>query len=179
MTDIGGIDRARGGASARGSDERRPGSEDHLERARKRISEIRALQGDDDNADVFVDKWYAESPPGWTYEWKTHSVFNKEYPQYINALMRTGWSAVPAARHRDLTYNGYSGESIIVDGMILMERPKELTDRVRRREHAKAIEQVRSSEAKLSEAGPGQAPRNVNPRTMPQLAAHTGPVIPD
>jgi hypothetical protein len=172
-------DRARGGASMRGSDEMRPGAEDHLERARKRVAEIRALHGDDDNSDVYVDKWYAAAPPGWTYEWKTHSVFNKEFPQYHNALLRTGWAAVPASRHRDLTYPGYADENIIIEGMILMERPKELTDRVRKRELLKAVDQVRSSEAKLADAPPGHAPRNVNPRTMPQLGAHTGPVIPD
>jgi len=179
MTDAGISDRARNGATARGADERRPGSEDHLERARKRVAEIRALHGDDDNTEVFVDKWYAEAPPGWTYEWKTHSVFNKEFPQYQSALLRTGWSPVPAARHRDLTYPGYADENIVVDGMMLMERPKELTDRVRKREYLKAVDQVRQSEAKLADAPPGHAPRNVNPRTMPQLAAHTGPVIPD
>lgn len=163
----------------RESDEMRPGFEDHLERARKRVSEIRALQGDDDISEVFVDKWYAQAPPGWTYEWKTHSVFNKEFPQYMTSLMRTGWTAVPAARHRDLTYPGYEGESILVDGMLLMERPKELTDRVRKRETNKAWDQVRNAEAKLADAGPGQAPRDANPRTMPRLASHTGPVIPD
>jgi hypothetical protein len=173
-------DRMRQGASARESDERRPGGDDHLERARKRIAEIRALAGDDDdNSEVFVDKWFAQAPPGWTYEWKTHSVFNKEYPQYLTSLMRTGWTPVPASRHRDLTYPGYDGENVIVDGMLLMERPKELTDRVRKRETLKAWDQVRQSEAKLAEAGPGQAPRNANPMTMPRLASHTGPVIPD
>jgi hypothetical protein len=179
MSDIG-VDRARSGASARGSDERRPlPDENHLERARKRIAEIRALHGDDDNSEVYVDKWYAEAPPGWSYEWKTHSVFNKEYPQYHSSLLRGGWTPVPAARHRNLTYAGYSDENIIIEGMILMERPKELTDRVRKREYLKAVDQVRQSEAKLADAPAGHAPRNVNPRTMPQLAAHTGPVIPD
>ena len=60
---------------------------------------MRALHGDDDNSEVFVDKWYAAAPPGWTYEWKTHSVFNKEFPQYHNSLLRTGWAPVPASRH--------------------------------------------------------------------------------
>jgi hypothetical protein len=169
-----------GRAGVRAEDERRPGAEDHMERARKRLAEIRALHGDDDDtSDVFIDKWYAQAPTGWTYEWKTHSVWNKEYPQYLTALMRSGWSPVPAARHRDLTYPGYAGESIIIDGMILMERPKELTDRVRRRELSKAIDQVRSSEAKLNEAPPGTPPRGTHTFTGVKLSAHTGPVIPD
>jgi hypothetical protein len=167
----------------READERRPGlaiPEDHAMRARQRMAELRSLHGDDDNAsEVFVDKWFAQSPPGWTYEWKTHSVWNKEYPQYYTSLLRTGWSPVPSARHRDLVFAGYDNDSIIIDGMILMERPKELTDRVKKRELSKAIDQVRNSEAKLTEAPPGTAPRNANPRTHPILAGHVGPVIPD
>jgi hypothetical protein len=165
----------------RGDDERRPGQEDHAERARKRLAEIRALHGDDDDlSETFVDPWFAQAPPGWTYEWKTHSVFNKENPQYQNMLLRTGWSAVPAHRHRDLTYPGYDGEAIIRDGMILMERPKELTDRVRKREQMKAFDQVRNSEAKLTETPAGHGQRNTGHAfTAPKLSSHVGPVIPD
>lgn len=162
----------------RAPDEKRSG-EDHQERARKRVAEIRALHGDDDASEIFVDKWYAAAPPDWTYEWKTHSVFNKEYPQYFSSMLRSGWSAVPAARHRDLVYPGYENESIIIDGLILMERPKELTDRVRKRELAKAIEQVRSSEAKLTEAPPNTGPRGTAAFTRPIIASHVGPVIPE
>jgi hypothetical protein len=174
MTDV-----QNGRPPIRGADEKRPGFDDHLERARKRVAEMRALHGDDDTGDVFVDKWYAEAPAGWTYEWKTHSVFNKEYPQYMHSLQRTGWSPVPSARHRDLIYPGYTGESIINDGMILMERPKELTDRVRRREFMRAVEQVRSSEAKLADAPPNTAPRGTQSYTAPRVSGHVGPVIPD
>lgn len=164
----------------RADDERRAGQEDHRERARKRVAELRALHGeDDDQSEIFADKWYAQAPAGWTYEWKTFSVWNKEYPQYQVALARTGWSPVPAARHRDLTYPGYAAENIIIDGLILMERPQEITDRVRKRERAKAIEQVRSSEAKLNDAPPNTGPRNTHAFNATKLSSHVGPVIPD
>jgi hypothetical protein len=110
---------------------------DHEARARQRVAEIRAIHGDDEFSETYVDKWFAQAPPGWVYEWKTHSVWNKEYPQYVNGLQRTGWSPVQAARHRELLFPEYEAENIIIDGMILMERPKELTDRVRQREHKK------------------------------------------
>jgi hypothetical protein len=158
------------------------GGVDHIERARKRIAELRATYGDDDQdsvGDAFIDKWYAEAPPGWTYEWKTHSVWNKEYPQYMNNLYRKGWQAVPASRHRDLTFPEYEGESIIIDGMMLMERPKELTDRQRIRDYRKAIDQMKFSEQKLTEAPPGTAPRDINPLTRPRVSSHVGPPIPD
>jgi hypothetical protein len=158
------------------------GGVDHMERARKRIAELRATYGDEDEdtaGDAFIDKWFAEAPPGWTYEWKTHSVWNKEYPQYMNNLYRKGWQSVPASRHRDLTFPEYDGESIIIDGMILMERPKELTDRQRIRDFRKAVDQMKFSEQKLTEAPPGTAPRDIHPRTLPRVSSHTGPAIPD
>jgi hypothetical protein len=165
--------------TARSADEvaaAKPMIVDHLARARARIAEIRAVHGDDDFSDVYVDKWFAQAPEGWTYEWKTHSVWNKEYPQYLSALQRTGWSPVPAGRHRELLYPEYDGENIIVDGMILMERPKELTEKVRQREYRRAIEVVRNSERKLAEAPAGTAPRTAFAETTPRVRGHVGPV---
>jgi hypothetical protein len=149
---------------------------DHEARARARIAEIRAIHGDDNFSDTYVDKWYAQAPPGWVYEWKTHSVWNKEYPQYVNNLQRTGWSPVQAARHRELLYPEYEAENIIIDGMILMERPKELVDRVRNREYRNAIEVVRNSERKLADAPAGTGPRTAFAETTPRVRGHVGPV---
>ena len=149
---------------------------DHEARARQRIAEIRAVHGDDDFSDTYVDKWFAAAPPGWVYEWKTHSVWNKEYPQYVNGLQRTGWSPVLAARHRELLFPEYEGENIIIDGMILMERPKELVDRVRTREYRNAIDVVRNSERKLADAPAGTGPRTAFAETQPRVRGHVGPV---
>ena len=149
---------------------------DHEARARARIAEIRAIHGDGDFSEVYVDKWFAAAPPGWIYEWKTHAVWNKEYPQYVSGLQRSGWSPVQAVRHRELLYPEYEGENIIIDGMILMERPRELTDQVRRREYQRAIDVVRNSERKLADAPGGTAPRTAFADTMPKVRSHVGPV---
>ena len=167
----------------RDEDEVRPGYIDHMERARKRIADLRAQYGDldeDSDSDVYLDRFYAEAPPGWTYEWKTHTVFGKNFPHYSTQLLRTGWAPVPAGRHRELLYPEYDGDSIIIDGLMLMERPKELTDRRRMRERIKATEQVRNSEAKLVEAPPGTAPRDQHRKTTPRVGSTVGPIgIPD
>lgn len=178
------------GASANGARpgfrdeaEARPGYIDHMERARLRISELRAQYGELDegeDGDLYLDRFYAESPPGWTYEWKTHTVFNKQFPHYTNQLLRSGWAPVPASRHRELLFPEYSDETIIIEGLMLMERPKELTDRRRLREKIKATDQVRNSEAKLVEAPPGTAPRDANRKTHPRVGSTVGPIgIPD
>jgi hypothetical protein len=173
---IGPFGRANERPELRGADEVRPDFVDHLERARKRIAELRQMHGDDDEEESFRDRWYVEAPPGWSYEWKTHSVWNKEYPQYYNTLLRRGWAAVPASRHRNLLYPEYADESIVIEGMVLMERPKELTDRQRLRDIRKAADQVRNSEIKLTEAPPGTPSRSENPITRPRIRAHVGPV---
>ena len=68
-----------GRAGYRAEDEARPGYVDHVERARRRISELRAQYGDmdEEDSDVYLDRFFVEAPPGWTYEWKTYTVFGK------------------------------------------------------------------------------------------------------
>jgi hypothetical protein len=149
---------------------------DHEARARERVAQIRAIHGDNEFSEVHVDRWFATAPPGWIYEWKTHSVWNKEYPQYVSGLQHSGWSPVQAVRHRELLYPEYEAENIIIDGMILMERPKELVDRVKAREYQRAIEVIRNSERKLADAPAGTAPRTSFPETTPRVRGHVGPV---
>jgi hypothetical protein len=157
----------------------KPLAEDHEARARKRVAEIRAIHGDDDYSEVFVDKWFAQAPPGWVYNWKTHSVWNKEYPQYLSAMQHNGWSPVPADRVRHLLYPEYDGENVIIDGMILMERPKEINDRVERRMLQEARDAVRNSERKLADTPSGTAPRTALADTAPRVRSHVGPVTID
>jgi hypothetical protein len=166
----------------RSEQEKPEGFVDHLQRARERIAELRQSLGDFENedSDLYLDKWYVEAPPGWTYEWKNHTVFNKEFPDYANALQRNGWSPVPANRHREKLYPGYSSASIIQDGMMLYERPKELTERRRMLEFRKAVGQVRAKEAAISEAPPGTAPRDQHLKTVPRFGHSVGPIrVPD
>lgn len=158
-------------------EETRPVSIDHEERARLRLAELRGAL-DDDTAQVFQDKFYAEAPPGWTYEWKLHSAFNKEYPQYLAGMMRHGWSPVPSSRVRHLLYPEYEGENCIVDGLILMERPKELTERRRERDYQNAVQQVKSKVESAKEAPPGTAPRGpgAHPDLPARIKTHIGPM---
>lgn len=167
----------------RPEDEERPGYIDHAQRARDRLAELRALHGDDfdiqSDVDESLGKWLLEAPSGWVYQWKLFSVWNKEYPNYLAALYRAGWSPVPAARHRSKLYGGYKEENIIQEGLILMERPLEWETRARLREERKTLDQIRTSELKLSDAPPNTAPRDRHPGARPWTRGHVGPVIPD
>lgn len=174
---------ANGRIGFRNNEEQRPGFIDHAERARLRMAELRAQYGDvdeGDTGDAYLDRFYCEAPPGWTYEWKVHTVFNKTFPHYSNQLQRNGWAPVPAHRVRQLLWPEYSDETVVIDGLMLMERPQELTIRRRNIERIKATDQVRNSEAKLSEAPPGTAPRDAHRKTRPTLVSAVGPIgIPD
>jgi len=158
----------------------RPGEIDHVARAKMRIEQLRLELGDSfDGGEFYIDKFYAEAPPGWVYNWKNFSVFEREERKYQAQMMRNGWSPVEASRHRDLLYPEYEDQFIIIDGMMLMERPKEMNDKRVEAEKLKAKIQVAANEARLSEAPPGTAPRDQFAFTRPNISGHTGPVVPD
>jgi hypothetical protein len=70
-------------------------------------------------------------------------------------MARRGWEPVPATRHPEFVPSNWQGSHIELDGMILMERPAEITEEFRRNERKKAQAQVRAKEEQLSEAPPG------------------------
>lgn len=98
-------------------------------------------------------------PPGWSYEWKRRAIFGKEDPAYNVALATTGWEAVPAGRHPQFMPEGWTGNTIDRDGMVLMERPQQITDMVKKRDHREAVSAVQGVEDKLSSVGPNQFDR--------------------
>jgi hypothetical protein len=55
---------------------------------------------------------------------------------------------------------GYKGETIIVDGQQLMERPEEITEEVKKIDAQRARRQVRAKEEQLVAAPQGQFERS-------------------
>ena len=136
-----------------------PRTEDPRAAAKKRAAEIRGHLGnlDEGTDDFWVDP--AVIPEGWTYEWKTHTIYNAEDPTYTTALQRAGWTPVPASRHPEMMPRGAKDLTILRKGMMLMERPKEITEEIRQIELRRARAQVRVKEEQLSAAPPGQFER--------------------
>jgi len=134
--------------------------EDPRSRAAKRAAEIRGNIGSmDDGVDnFFVDPSIV--PPGWSYEWKRHTVAGAEDPSYAVSLARKGWEPVEPGRHPDMMPTNTKDQYITRKGMILMERPMELTEEARRVDERRARLQVRNKEAQLGEARPGEFGRN-------------------
>lgn len=98
-------------------------------------------------------------PDGWSYEWKRRTVLNAEDPAYQVGLSATGWEPVERGRHPEMMPEGWSGKTIERKGMVLMERPKEITDHWKRKAEGEARQQVQNVEDSLAGAKPGQFDR--------------------
>jgi hypothetical protein len=134
--------------------------DDSLARAKARAAELRS-EGtyDEDQGDKFyIDP--AIIPPGWSYEWRVHSVFGKVDTSYQIELAQKGWQPVPASRHPQLMPAGYGGGTIDREGQVLMERPLEITEEAKARERGKARKQMRDKEEQLAGAPPGTFDRD-------------------
>lgn len=142
------------------------------ERAERRTAEIMGHL--DENLDEGVDELFIDNetvPDGWTYEWKRQTVYGKSDPAYDTKLARTGWEPVPSERHPAMMPKGHRGE-ITRDGLVLMERPKAITDRVKQIMYRKAKGAVALKEAQLSEAPQGTFER-VDERGRPTARVRT------
>lgn len=138
----------------------KPREEDPRARAARRALELREQATSDDDG---VDKFYIDPkliPDGWSYEWKTYTVLGKENPSYQVAMAHKGWEAVPRSRHPHLMPLNYQGETIEREGMILMERPLEITQEAKARDLRLARAQVRGKEEQLGGAPTGTFERD-------------------
>lgn len=99
----------------------------------------------------FVDRGMSE-------EWKRYEIRGKEDSSHQTKLKQMGYfTAVPGSR---LPRFGFDGDKpIIIDEMILMERPIELTQERRRRDKIKANAQVSGQMDALQMTKPGQMER--------------------
>ena len=125
--------------------------------AAKRAQEIleNIGQADEGQDDFRTPK----APDGWTYEWRRNTLFNQEDPAYMTSLLRTGWEAVPAKRHPEMMPIG-AMKSIERKGMILMERPAEVTRKFEEADRRRARLQMRAKEEQLGSAPQGQFGRD-------------------
>ena len=87
-------------------------------------------------------------------------VLNQEDPSYQVHLARMGWEPVPAGRHPEMMPAGTTSKTIERKGMVLMERPSEITNESRMISLRRARGQVRAKEEQLAAAPAGQFERS-------------------
>ena len=74
--------------------------------------------------------------------------------------------------------SNWDGQTIERKGMILMERPKEISDEIRRIDQKRARDQVRTKEAQLAGAPDGTFTRD-DPRVRPSIKKSFDMPIPE
>lgn len=112
--------------------------------------------------------------PDRTLEWKTHTVVGAHDPYYAMEMKRKGWEPVTSRQLPGLMPPGHSG-AIIRDGLILMERPKELTAEARADEQAARNEMANAKIRQLADAGPNEGPRD-HPDVRPRVRQTYAPI---
>jgi hypothetical protein len=131
----------------------RPEEPANDERLARRLAELR--NHNNANLDEGVDKFATPTPqPGWSYEWKMKSVNGWEDPSHHNRISMGGWETVEAKRHPEMMPKGHSG-AIEREGMLLCERPLEITQDRRARDLQNARNQVKTKEGQLDPKGRG------------------------
>jgi hypothetical protein len=95
---------------------------------------------------------------GMDAEWKRETVYGATDPAYDVFMREQGFEPVDSSRYPEFVTAGQTGP-IRRDGMILMERPIELTKEAKAEERAAANEAVRVKEEQLGTAGRGEFQR--------------------
>lgn len=146
------------------------GPEHHDVRERRRLRRSQEVQ---DELYIPVE----EIPEGTTYEWKRFSVHGQEDPFYLARMREQGWEPVDPRLHPNWLPPGYDKPSIIKGGMILMERPAELTQEARREMNTMARQQIREAEQRL-----GMTPKDTLTRdydgARPRVVKEVGRMVP-
>lgn len=144
--------------------------EEHRKAGRPRreaASELRApLRTRKRKGGQIADKYHidaSEIPAGSSYEWKTVTVYGKSDPSYNVMMREQGWEPVDGSRHPNMVAEDHKGP-IIRDGMMLMERPIELTLEAQAEDRDNAMQMVQIKKQQL-----GETPEGTLPREAPNL----------
>jgi len=93
-------------------------------------------------------------PPGMDYGWKRKSFMGFEDIEHMVNLEANGWTPVPPERHPELTGSRLQkGAEIVRGGLMLMERPAEISEDARELDGAFARQQVADHMKRLGLAG--------------------------
>jgi hypothetical protein len=98
------------------------------------------------------------------FEWKAYETYGKQDYSRLRAYHDQGWRNVPHSMFPDRFAPAGTEGPVIVNDMVLMERPMRLTVQAREEDYARATRAMRVNRMKMAEAPEGQAPR-----TTPEL----------
>lgn len=117
---------------------------------------------DSDTEDkYFIPEEYI--PDGFSVEWKNTHIMGKDVDNaYHLKLQEGGWQPAPVEIFPHLVPIGYDLPHILRDGMILMIRPKQITERVREAEFHRARTQISDKMQQLTTTEKGNMDRVID-----------------
>jgi hypothetical protein len=127
-----------------------------------RAEQIRNRTRDAETDMAIYDKFYIDPrdiPDGWDYNWKRYETLGQKDGSYEVELAQAGWEAVDSVRHPHMMPSNYKGP-IVREGMILMERPAEISNRAKFLELQEARRVVKEKERALGMAPTGTFERD-------------------
>lgn len=133
-----------------------------IREANLRAEEIRNRMRENEESANLYDEFYIDPrmiPEGWDYNWKRQEIAGQPDPAYEVELLQAGWEPVPSERHPSMVPPGHKGP-ITKKGMILMERPSEISNLAKQRELSTAREAVAAKERALGMSSSGQFERD-------------------
>lgn len=137
-----------------GNPSRDRGSRDTEVRPSAKKTRRSKLDGEDE---LYINP--KEIPDGFTVEWKRYSTLGKVDQEWLVNLERDGWEPAQPKDFPSRMGKAYTGNTVTHKDLILMIRPKELTEEAVKEEKTNAVGQVRSKFEELGMAGNGEAPR--------------------
>jgi hypothetical protein len=133
-----------------------------IREAAVRAEQIRNRMRESDESIATYDKFYIDPrdiPDGWDYNWKRYETLGQTDGSYEVELAQSGWEAVDVSRHPHMMPANHKGP-IIREGMILMERPAEISNRAKFLELQEARRVVKEKERALGIAPTGTFERD-------------------
>lgn len=123
-----------------------------------RASEKKVRRKKSDDVDEFyVDP--AEIPDGFVVEWKRFQIVGKPDARNMMELEKDGWEPAQPKDFPSLISKNHKEPTITHKDLILMIRPKELTQEALDEERQKATKVVKDKMVELGLSKPGEAPR--------------------
>ena len=127
--------------------------EDPRERANQRAAQLLGHMSDVVETPDQFDVPKHLIPDGWTWEWKTWTVYNQENSTEISQLLMAGWEFVEMKpEYRPLVGPDYKESRIYREGQVLMEVPTSVYEEFKARDRRRAGMQVRQKEAQVTQA---------------------------
>jgi hypothetical protein len=101
-------------------------------------------------------------PAGMDYAWKRANLMGMEDTENLVNSEANGWNPVPAERHPEITGSRhYKNAEIKIGGLVLYERPKEISEEARELDRFAADQQVAAQLQRLKLSGHRAAGRGV------------------